>query len=234
MKMTLDQLSKHVHMLRTLKGEELKEYKHTMRVQRKQQTKIAKRVKKSATFVKYLKKARDHFNSITPITNRFICIDIENYERNQKLTTEIGMSIFTRHQEPVTRHFIISEYIDLYNGRFVEDNKMNFNFGTSEIVSLKDATNIVKNELSLGDTLLGHGMSEDIKVLNRLGIDIPTKLDTQVLFKLLLNENKTVSLGNVLKHFDINGRNLHNAGNDSHYTSYAFAHLANKISSETQ
>jgi hypothetical protein len=84
----------------------------------------------------------------------FICVDVEAYEHNQNLITEIGIaSLDTADLADVApgrdaknwfpliraRHFRIKEYKHLNNRVFVKGCADKFDFGESEIIGLKEA-----------------------------------------------------------------------------------------------
>ncbi|TAQ85877.1 hypothetical protein B7494_g5779 [Chlorociboria aeruginascens] len=104
------------------------------------------------------------FDPQTPVTFNqegsviFVCIDVEAYERNANLITEIGVA--TLDTADITtmapgidgeswrkairaRHFRINEYKYLINHEFVDGCPDRFEFGTSEFISIKDAPQIV-------------------------------------------------------------------------------------------
>ncbi|TVY54585.1 Uncharacterized protein LSUE1_G009553, partial [Lachnellula suecica] len=88
----------------------------------------------------------------------FVCVDVEAYERNNNLITEIGIATLdTDDLEGVVpgegganwmkliraRHFRINEHKHLNNTEFVHGCADRFEYGESEFISLKDAPRVV-------------------------------------------------------------------------------------------
>jgi len=88
----------------------------------------------------------------------FVCVDVEAYERNNNIITEIGIATLDtndlREMEPGNnaenwrkavraRHFRIKENVTMVNKDFVQGCADSFEFGTSEFISLKDAPQVV-------------------------------------------------------------------------------------------
>lgn len=149
---------------------------------------------------------------------KIICFDIEAYELEQSKITEIGFSILENYNLE-TKHFIIKENYDLRNGKYVEDNKDNFLFGKSELKSLEDTILILKENCDKSDIILGHGLTNDFKYLSKNSKLFHnhnyTLIDTEKLSKLL--DPNGMGVKKILKHFDIEFKNLHNAGNDAYF-----------------
>lgn len=170
------------------------------------------------------------------------------YEFAQNKITEIGVSIFdTRHcsdapganaeswlPKITTRHLIIKEYKKLVNKKFIKGCPDKFNFGTSELVALRNVQTILANivtnptaesELSLQPRkviLVGHGLKNDTDYLKSLGFSLAAytnvthKMDTQTLAG---GSKKTqIGLERLILALGIEPENLHNAGNDAAYT----------------
>lgn len=167
------------------------------------------------------------------------CVDLEAYERDTNIVTEIGITIYDPRENfdhsvlPLTRsfHFCIEEAYDLRNGRFVDDAKDNFIFDDSQILPLDEVVELVQNlidkyliphnraEHSWKRALVGHGISGDISWLESLDIRLPNNvqtLDTQKLFENMYGRQS--SLKRLLNLCRIPHSYLHNAGNDSYYT----------------
>ncbi|OCK75742.1 hypothetical protein K432DRAFT_408757 [Lepidopterella palustris CBS 459.81] len=139
-----------------------------------------------------------------------------------------------------TRHFRIREHSHLNNFEFVLGCADKFEFGTSEFISLCDAPAAIAScfkppyskpipDLAGGDEkrniiLLGHDTNQDINYLQQLGYNplnmsnLVEVLDTATMYRAWKRELNARSLGGILYEFDIPGWNLHNAGNDAHYT----------------
>ncbi|KAE9965483.1 hypothetical protein BLS_007620 [Venturia inaequalis] len=90
----------------------------------------------------------------------FVCIDVEAYERSNKIITEIGVATLDtldligvppgvsgkNWQSKIrARHFRIKEHQSYRNGEFVSDAADQFEYGDSEFISLKDAPATIAN-----------------------------------------------------------------------------------------
>lgn len=88
----------------------------------------------------------------------YIAVDVESYERNHNIITEIGVATLdTRdlHEKPHgengkdwhqfirARHFRINEYKNYVNSEFVNGCPDCFEFGESEFIDLKDAPRVI-------------------------------------------------------------------------------------------
>ena len=93
---------------------------------------------------------------------RFVVIsfDVEAFELDHSAILEIGWTIMdprpvledgSKKRVPLflDRHFCIKEYRHLKNGRYVDDRRDNFNFGTSVWASLKEAVAEFENDIKL-------------------------------------------------------------------------------------
>jgi len=183
----------------------------------------------------------------------FVCVDLEAFEFSQEKITEVGVSILdSRHvlgTDPApdgshwlskinTRHMIIKEHKHLVNKRFVHGCPDKFNFGASELVSLKDIRNTLielfnnptSESLRASDNgsrkliLVGHGLSNDTAYLNKLKFaphakgNILQDVDTQ---RFVGTKKTTVGLSKLMAGLGVEPENLHNAGNDAAYTMQA-------------
>lgn len=181
--------------------------------------------------------ANRHANIINSVSGKvaveqFVCIDLEQFERNQRKLTEVGISVVCSQTNQIkTTHLIIKEHYNLRNKKFVCDNKDNFLFGNSVTVSLEEAKRQISNVLSEHEYLVGHGIGNDMKFIQKeLGIKSKVAtLNTDNLFKAVVNKNTQTSLSNVCKHFDIKHDAPHNAGNDSHVNMNMFLQLRRDI-----
>ncbi|KAK1824948.1 hypothetical protein LTR12_000743, partial [Friedmanniomyces endolithicus] len=152
------------------------------------------------------------------------------------------------------RHFRVAEYKNLRNHEFVEGcpDKFRAEFGTSEFVPKDDLPSMLtscfhqpfskRDDAHTDSTaeekrtivLLGHDINQDITYLHSIGFSVLNRsnlaevLDTATMFKSYTRDNNATSLGKVLYHFDIDGWNLHNAGNDAVYTMQAMLAIAVK------
>ena len=164
-----------------------------------------------------------------------VAIDIEAYENDQQCVLEIGIAVKTassrlqefrnrvrnEHPQPPSheyRHLIIREYMHLRNGIFVTDNRDNFLFGTSEIVSLNEAARIVDTICSQASTVIFHAANNDLNWLDSIGVYTPNSphiIDTQDLAREL---NAPLGLERLGRYLGLTTSYLHNAGNDAAYT----------------
>lgn len=131
----------------------------------------------------------------------YIAVDVESYERNHNIITEIGFATLdTRdlkgippgeagkdwHKFIRARHFRINEYKHYINSEFVRGCPDQFEFGESEFVDLKDISRVVascfkypysaKNAGNAGEEkrniiFLGHDTKQDVAYLRKLGYD---------------------------------------------------------------
>jgi len=182
----------------------------------------------------YLKKLQDRIRSVEKVKNidsskLCLCLDTETYEGNHNLLLEVGWCIFNMDSENndknvEAKHYIVIENINKCNRRHVPNNKYKFNFDRSEIKPLEDIIKILQEDLKKVDYLLGHDISNDINKLSRLksskfsfNLEDFNIIDTQELYEGCFHEEK-IGLKKGLIHFNINYRNLHNAGNNAYYT----------------
>lgn len=154
-----------------------------------------------------------------------------------------------------TRHFRIKEYQHLQNKEYVNGCPDRFEFGSSEFIDLEDAPHALAScfkppyfahprapnfnaELKRDIVLVGHDISCDINFLHRIGynpLNLPNVLecfDTASIDRTWRRSGNTRSLGNILNDFDLLGWNLHNAGNDAHYTMQVLLALAVRMLEE--
>lgn len=181
----------------------------------------------------------------------FIAIDIEAYERDHSIILELGWSIFdSRKNRFMDQHYLIDSYAHLNNGTFVEDQKLKFSFGTSVWCSLAQALKELRKDLDWaverdgGFVLVGHGLSSDLKYLSKQKFMWPAVnggevldvnqsaciaiVNTDTIYGSSINDlHNPPSLGRTLDLLGIETWNLHNSGNDAHYTMLLFLTLVN-------
>lgn len=160
-----------------------------------------------------------------------VSVDVEAYERNQRLVTEIGVSIFDPADQqllPVPRidtvHIIISEHKSKINTRYVPNNKLRFNGGTLYEMTLSELKYYLKPIFTRffaerNAVLVGHNISGDVRWLANHGLsnlDNVPQIDTQKLFQI--SRRRGATLSGILRHAGILNANLHNAANDAYYT----------------
>lgn len=183
----------------------------------------------------------------------FLSIDLEAYEFAQTKITEIGISTFDTRQTSdahpstwttliKTRHLRIKEHKNLVNKKWIQGCPDAFNFGTSEFIALRqirnELTSIFNNPAGAAVpttdkrkiVLVGHGLKNDTDYLKSLGFspnvggNIVRNLDTQTICGS--TKRKTIGLERLLRGLGEDPVNLHNAGNDAHYTLQALVMMA--------
>ena len=142
----------------------------------KKEGKIAARAqanrKRGEAAVEELARVRD---LVATSRARFACVDVEAWERATGTVTEIGLAVWRdagSGEHWTFTHLIIEEHVEKCNGRFVEDNKHNFIFGTSLVVSMDEATAIAREILCSADFIVGHAVKGDVKWLRSLGVTL--------------------------------------------------------------
>lgn len=176
-----------------------------------------------------------------------ISVDVEAFEFNQKLVTEIGISTLDTVDllglQPGakginwaakirSRHFRIREHSHRLNKVHVEGCPDKFDFGQSEWISKQDVVSVLeecfnpsRSLYSIGTckvVLVGHNVAADMKYLNELGFDVARIIfdciDTSDLYKASRREVRQSALSTLLLQYGIAAKHLHNAGNDASYT----------------
>ena len=177
----------------------------------------------------------------------FVSVDVEAFEFNQRLITEIGISTLATKDimgiQPGVRgsnwadkirshHFRVREHGHLVNKNHVQGCPGKFDFGESGWISIKDVSTVLEEychpaRLSRsGETykvvLVGHDVSADIRYFNKIGLEFEEmfsdRIDTSNLYKASNRDDRQHSLSALLLRYGIAAQNLHNAGNDARYT----------------
>ncbi|RYP47780.1 hypothetical protein DL768_006189 [Monosporascus sp. mg162] len=177
---------------------------------------------------------------------RFVCVDVEAYEWNADLVTEVGLAVLDTDDimdvapgedgenwlsEIETFHFRTKEYYYLVNSQFVKGCPDSFAFGNSDFVPLKDIAqevgNIIGDNVS-GDQrpviLVGHDIAQDLAYLQKVGYNpwrvphIVDEIDTKSMFQRLERSQNGRGLKTVCSDLGYPGHDFHNAGNDAHFT----------------
>ncbi|XP_031572321.1 uncharacterized protein YDR514C-like [Actinia tenebrosa] len=172
---------------------------------------------------------------------KFLCFDLEVYDRDWNTMLEIGYVEFTLKEgdRPEYFHAVVNDKIRNRKGF---DNKEKFKFGTTVRMPLKDAGEELKRAIAGSDALVTHSGHNDERYLAENGIVIENKplFDTQVLGLNLLptgpKKPTTWSLKRILEETHIlhDESILHNAGNDAHYTMMAFKALVKRAMPSTR
>lgn len=176
-----------------------------------------------------------------------VSIDIEAYERQTNIVTEIGISIYDPRENytsliPKFRnyHLCCSESLNLKNGRYTPDHKYNYLLGETIVMPLIQCAEFIQNllnyylipqtphDITWERAIVGHDVIGDIKWLNKMNIVIPGYSDGQITSNIkildtlkLFNSfygHKGSGLGKALRLYKIPHSFLHNAGNDAYYT----------------
>ncbi|OBA20892.1 hypothetical protein METBIDRAFT_42045, partial [Metschnikowia bicuspidata var. bicuspidata NRRL YB-4993] len=160
-----------------------------------------------------------------------VSIDVEAYERKQKLITELGVAIYDPENQWLlmqphvrTLHIISDENRRFLNSQFVPNHKYYFNGSTSYQMKMKLLLKFLKETFRYffedrGAVMVGHHLSGDIKWVKSHGVkmaDDVSHIDTQKLFHL--SRRRGATLRGILHTVDIPHAKLHNAANDAYYT----------------
>lgn len=187
-------------------------------------------------------------------TRNVICmsIDIEAWEKNPKIITEIGISIWDPRIESGqysisspsfdNHHILINESLALRNTQFMPDHKHQYLMGKSKIMSMKQCQVFIQeliDEYMIPDAdapesepgyeraFVGHGFSGDLKWLQSLNLRIPENIpvfDTMKIFQSMYGSTGS-GLGKALRLLQIPHAYMHNAGNDAYYTLRLLLHM---------
>ncbi|KAK9765578.1 hypothetical protein K7432_005966 [Basidiobolus ranarum] len=158
----------------------------------------------------------------------FFAIDVESYEANHSLITEVGWTMYNSVKNTfLDKHYIVRENLHLRNGKYVADNKEQFTFGKSTYTSLLNTAAMLEADWDSGypTILVGHDIKNDLEYLRKMGAQMsePSEtFDTSNLYMALTKNKQRRKLSRILDEFGIEHGFLHNAGNDAHYTMEAF------------
>lgn len=159
------------------------------------------------------------------VTSKVVSIDFEfKIKGNDHIVTEFGLAISQKDGSIKNEHYLIEEN---YMSKFNRNLQDKFEFGKTEIVSVKDIMPIISKHVKEADYVLFHEQREDYDILKKLGWDIEKNqdkpvIDTQLCYKRYFREPGSPPDGekliNLLKAFKVDSKHLHNSGNDAHYT----------------
>ncbi|RYP25403.1 hypothetical protein DL767_008425 [Monosporascus sp. MG133] len=201
----------------TVKRKRIERQKNLGRVTKRVQRYLGLRPR--AAYTSHLGSAPSGWNTDKPApfikdsSVRFVCVDVEAYEMNADLVTEVGLAVLDTDDimdvapgkngenwlsEIETFHFRIKEYSSMINSQFVQGCPDSFAFGNSNFVSLKDIAqevgNIIGDNVS-GDkrpvVLVGHDIAQDLAYLQKIGYNswrvphIVDEVDTKSMFQRL-------------------------------------------------
>jgi DNA polymerase III epsilon subunit-like protein len=202
----------------------------------------------------------------------FVCIDCEAFELAQEKVTEIGICVLdtadiTEENLDLTKadaidwskilksaHFVINEYKDLINSKFVQGHPTKFSFGTSEALPLPQAAEMLERlfqdptqvENLLGTwiapegeprevILVGHDLRADIDFLKHVKFDIRSAKNVIATADThrINGKSSQTSVKRLLKTLQFDSVEdleqqqwLHNAGNDAVWTMKALVAMA--------
>ncbi|KAI9484336.1 hypothetical protein BDB00DRAFT_775123 [Zychaea mexicana] len=220
-------------------------------------SRLQQKVKKANKAADKLQRAKDDLRRAAELVQGkhyvFCAIDIEAWEQDHSILLEIGWSLYdSKSDRYMDQHYLINSYRHLENGRYVSDQKMQFAFGTSVWCSLDQALKELKKDLDWcvqrdgGFVLVGHGLDSDLRYLRKAKFLWPgsngrgdtldvnqsalvTICNTDEMYAASIsNLHNPPSLGSTLGILGIDCWNLHNAGNDAHYTMLLFMELIKK------
>lgn len=156
-----------------------------------------------------------------------LSLDIEIQKNKEKIfePSECGF-VFFENGKYEHKHYLIKEYYEQKTGNGAKLQKK-FSFGKTEIVTLDEFVNIIKEYLFKTDLFLAHSVNSENHYLSKMGIELPyfvdKIVDTQLIYKDINNNSvRPISLFNMLKSLNIKNKDLHNSGNDAAYTLIAF------------
>ncbi|ORX40397.1 hypothetical protein BCR36DRAFT_190173 [Piromyces finnis] len=178
----------------------------------------------------------------------YLSFDIEEYEQNKKLITEIGWCIFKKDGTiRKKKHAIVKENVYRRNSIKKPDNKDDYLFGVSDIQELKTIEEELRNDVEKVSFLVCHGLGKnDIRYLKSIKIDISKfikmklnrppyygLIDTMDLYSCLF-DTKGVKLENSLTKLEIPFNKIYNSGNNAMYTMELFLKLMDKYKGNAQ
>lgn len=198
---------------------------------------VARRTRRAASKARHDKKKGNRlknqaqcFPSLDERT--YVCIDLEQFEWNQKTLTEVGITVFdAKFNNVETTHIIVKENRNKRNKKFVCDNKDNFLFGKSIVMTLAQTKQALRKTLRRFPNVVGHAVRGDLKYLNGMGLvtDHVTVYDTAVMHQILKQQDNTTKLSTCCEEYGIAHEAPHNAANDSHVNTYLFAFLREQM-----
>ncbi|KAF9181149.1 hypothetical protein BGZ51_005654 [Haplosporangium sp. Z 767] len=155
----------------------------------------------------------------------FISVDIESFEFDHSRILEIGWSIWVPSEKKyVDKHYAISDFRHLKNGKYVADRRDRFMFGETVWATLKESIVAFQDTLETAAgrnaqgmfALIAHDMSSDEGYLRKMGVQFPNgmiKFDTVNMNAARVEDsNCKTGLGKLLDELDIENFCLHNAG----------------------
>ncbi|KAL2813147.1 hypothetical protein BJX63DRAFT_443194 [Aspergillus granulosus] len=155
-----------------------------------------------------------------------------------------------------SRHLRVQEHAHHVNNLYVRGCPDKFEFGTSEWVAADNVSAMVQNSFAHPTffdgpdnklrplVLVGHNLTSDIQYLKLANVPITDesgrdsifadRIDTVTSFMVIRGKAEAQSLGAVVGELGMTGWNLHNAGNDAHYTMQVLVAMLVKHSMDSQ
>ncbi|KAF4554332.1 Hypothetical protein D9617_4g000850 [Elsinoe fawcettii] len=183
----------------------------------------------------------------------FVAIDIEAWEHDQSQITEVGIATLdTRHLVSSSpgrdgegwldaisaRHLRDKDLLHRVNKRYVKGCPEAFRFGTTELMGREEMKRTLRQMVRFGPggpgegkrrvVVVVHDRAAEERLLDRFdgkvfkGARVVYTADTQVLAD---KEGRKRGLGKVLEVLDLEGEDVHNAGNDAVYTLQAMVRM---------
>lgn len=195
----------------------------------REKRKAAKKESKRKKWTRRKEQMLSRMNELSE-SSVLLSLDIEKFERQQSKITEIGLSIFGIGGEPKNIHYIVEENIQYKNKKFVPDNRENFMFGESIVMSIEDIKKELHTIIHNVDYIVGQAVSGDLTDLRSywdMRISNVSVLDTQKLYMYMHDRRTGIKCGliSICEYFGIETEYLHNAGNDAKYTADVFKRL---------
>lgn len=151
---------------------------------------------------------------------------MEQDKFNIRQITEIGLS-YINGKTITTEHYIVNEHRETKSEsrKLLQDS---FNFGTSQFIDSIEVRGILEHALMKSGHLVFHEQSCDVRYFEHNNISLKNHrvYDTQEVYRKNLVPDGEEATGKKLKTFlndnMIISKNMHNAGNDAHYTAMVF------------
>ncbi|KAK0674387.1 putative exonuclease [Cercophora samala] len=183
---------------------------------------------------------------------RFVSIDLEAWEQDQSVITEVGIAILdTPNIENIdpgengqnwfkaiqARHILVAENTWATNTKYVKSCPESFDFGRSQLFKGNDVPEVMEsviNDSPYPVVLVFHESAADIKFLQAIKYNIYEAknvleiIDTKHLYQYAVRSSNQPSVSTVCRFLEIDTKNLHNAGNDAVFTLQAMVGLAVK------
>lgn len=162
------------------------------------------------------------------------CVDIETFEFAQNQVLEVGVSYIDIKQLTVTHtdHYIVEQYKNRRNGKYVKDNKDNFDFGVSQTKHLNKIAIDLSETFRKMSAISALGTKTDCGYLIDSGVIVPNKrINVHTLYEVAYQHRKghQVSLKTLSEQFGHALDHPHNAGNDAHVTALCLVDILKHV-----